>query len=164
MNKKRSIDFILIIFILGLLLIFGGCSKSPERRKTWTTTSGSLPKKPTQGQIFRDRDNNSWAYNAALGAWVLGSGGYRYYPETNSYTDGSGKTVIPPRSISSGISEGVKARVSPKKKVVLQKNHKLKRHQKRSILGKNLELIGYIECAEDNNKKVLKDSKIFLGI
>ncbi len=33
MNKKRSIDFILIIFILGLLLIFGGCSKSPERRK-----------------------------------------------------------------------------------------------------------------------------------
>ena len=86
MNKKRSIDFILIIFILGLLLIFGGCSKSPERRKTWTTTSDSLPKKPTQGQIFRDRDNNSWAYNAALGAWVLGSGGYRYYPETNSYT------------------------------------------------------------------------------
>lgn len=81
MNKKRSIDFILIIFILGLLLIFGGCSKSPERRKTWTTTSDSLPKKPTQGQIFRDRDNNSWAYNAALGAWVLGSGGYRYYPE-----------------------------------------------------------------------------------
>ena len=55
MNKKRSIDFILIIFILGLLLIFGGCSKSPERRKTWTTTSDSLPKKPTQGQIFRDR-------------------------------------------------------------------------------------------------------------
>lgn len=101
MNKKRSIDFILIIFILGLLLIFGGCSKSPERRKTWTTTSDSLPKKPTQGQIFRDRNNNSWAYNAALGAWVLGSGGYRYYPETNSYTDGSGKTVIPPRSISS---------------------------------------------------------------
>lgn len=164
MNKKRSIDFILIIFILGLLLIFGGCSKSPERRKTWTTTSDSLPKKPTQGQIFRDRDNNSWAYNAALGAWVLGSGGYRYYPETNSYTDGSGKTVIPPRSISSGISEGVKARVSPKKKVVLTKEPQIKETSKRSILGRNLELIGYIECAEDNNKKVLKDSKIFLGI
>lgn len=164
MNKKRSIDFILIIFILGLLLIFGGCSKSPERRKTWTTTSDSLPKKPTQGQIFCDRDNNSWAYNAALGAWVLGSGGYRYYPETNSYTDGSGKTVIPPRSISSGISEGVKARVSPKKKVVLTKEPQIKETSKRSILGRNLELIGYIECAEDNNKKVLKDSKIFLGI
>lgn len=44
-------------------MIFGGCSKSPERRKTWTTTSDSLPKKPTQGQIFRDRDNNSWGFN-----------------------------------------------------------------------------------------------------
>lgn len=94
----------------------------------------------------------------------MGSGGYRYYPETNSYTDGSGKTVIPPRSISSGISEGVKARVSPKKKVVLTKEPQIKETSKRSILGRNLELIGYIECAEDNNKKVLKDSKIFLGI
>ena len=81
-------------------------------------------------------DNNSWAYNAALGAWVLGSGGYRYYPETNSYTDGSGKTVIPPRSISSGISEGVKARVSPKKKVVLTKEPQIKETSKKKYTRK----------------------------
>lgn len=64
------------------------------------------------------------------------SGGYRYYPETNSYTDGSGKTVIPPRSISSGISEGVKARVSPKKKVTLTKEPTVRETSKKKYTRK----------------------------
>lgn len=114
MSKKRSrsIDFILIILILGLLLILGGCSEFQEQRKQWTfTTSDSLPRNPKHGQVF----NNSWIYNSAVGAWILGSGGYRYYPKTDSYTDVSGKAITPPRSVSLEISEGIKAR---EKKVI----------------------------------------------
>lgn len=123
-KRSRSIDFILIILILGLLLILGGCSEFQKQRKLWTTTSDSLPRNPKHGQVF----NNSWAYNAALGAWVLGNGGYRYYPGTNSYTDVTGKTITPPRSVSSEISEGIKAR---EKKVILTKEPTVKKTSKK---------------------------------
>lgn len=103
------------VIALSTLMFFASCSnstKSGELQKV-----DSLPSNPTSGQVYKDSNGHDWIYDMAMGAWLMNtinnsgnSRHYYYYPSTGSYTDNSGRAVVPPSNISNGISNGVKAR------------------------------------------------------
>ena len=117
---KKNFRYCSSVIALGTLMFFAGCSNStkPQDGKggTETVKVDSLPSQPKDQQKYVDSNGNQWVYNAILMHWALsGSGGnsYYYYPSTGTYTDQNKNTVTPPATVSSGISNGVKARTEP---------------------------------------------------
>lgn len=115
------------VIALSTLMFFASCSNSTKTTDQGIQKVDSLPRNPTSGQVYHDSNEHSWVYDAILMRWALGStsGGnnYYYYPSTNSYSDNTGKTITPPASVKTGISDGVKARTQTvtKTKVNLSK-------------------------------------------
>lgn len=110
---------------LATMMFFASCSSCTNNdgdKKVIKTDS--LPRNPTQGQVYHDNNGHSWVYDAILMRWALGGGSmggsnnYYYYPSTGSYQDNAGRAVTPPASVSSGISDGVKARTQTVTKTV----------------------------------------------
>ena len=117
---KKEFKYCSSVIAMGTLMFLSSCSGCTKTEEQGVMKVDSLPRNPTAGQVYHDSNNHSWVYDMAMGAWIMNmvnSNGqrdhvnnYYYYPSTGSYTDGSGKTVTPPASVSSGISDGVKAR------------------------------------------------------
>ena len=119
------------VITLSTLMFFASCSNSTKTTDQGVQKVDSLPRNPTSGQVYHDSNGHNWVYDMAMGAWIMntinGSSGrsnnYYYYPSTGYYTDGTGRTVTPPASVKTGISDGVKARTQTvtKTKVNLSK-------------------------------------------
>ena len=119
---KKNFRYCSSVIALGTLMFFAGCSNSTkpqqEGGKTESVKVDSLPSQPKDQQKYVDSNGNQWAFNALLGAWCLSNSmnngaSYYYYPSTGTYTDQDKNAVTPPASVSSGISNGVKARTEP---------------------------------------------------
>lgn len=117
---KKNFKYCSSVIALGTLMFFAGCSNSTkpdDKGKPETVKVDSLPSKPVDKQTYSDSNGNQWMWNAAMMCWMMNNSGrennYYYYPSTGSYTDPSGRTVTPPSSVSSGISNDVKARTQP---------------------------------------------------
>lgn len=112
MNKKVYIGGV----TLATLMFFSSCSNSTGNRqestKTITKDSVMLPRTATDGQVYRDNNGNNWMFNAMMGYWIMSSfdrnsgreNHYYYYPSTGKYQDGSGSVVVPPASVTSGVT------------------------------------------------------------
>lgn len=112
---KKEFKYCSSVIALGTLMFLSSCSGCTKTEEQGVMKVDSLPRNPTAGQVYHDSNNHSWVYDAMMMRWIMDGGGsshnnYYYYPSTGSYTDGTGKSVTPPASVSSGISDGVKAR------------------------------------------------------
>ena len=114
---KKKFKYCSSIIALGTLMFFSSCSNSTNYQKEGVRTikTDSLPKNPKDGQVYRDNNGHSWIYDYAMMRWMFGGSGgsgntYYYYPSSGTYQDNTGRTVNPPASVSSGISDGIKAR------------------------------------------------------
>ena len=118
---KKNFKYCSSVIALGTLMFFAGCSNSTKPQdsngKSETVKVDSLPSQPKNQQKYTDSNGNQWAWNAAMMCWMMSNSGggnnYYYYPSTGNYTDDKGKAVTPPAVVSSGISNGVKARTEP---------------------------------------------------
>ena len=120
---KKDFKYCSSIIALGTLMFFAGCSNSTTKRdadgkETKTVKVDSLPSNPKDQQRYTDSNGHSWIYDYAMARWMLsgidgGGNTYYYYPSTGNYSDQTGKTVTPPSTVSTGISNGVKARTEP---------------------------------------------------
>ena len=112
---KKEFKYCSSVIALGTLMFLSSCSGCTKTEEQGVMKVDSLPRNPTAGQVYHDSNNHSWVYDAMMMRWIMDGGGsshnnYYYYPSTGSYTDGAGRSVTPPASVSSGISDGVKAR------------------------------------------------------
>lgn len=112
---KKEFKYCSSVIALGTLMFLSSCSGCTKTEEQGVMKVDSLPRNPTAGQVYHDSNNHSWVYDAMMMRWIMDGGSsshnnYYYYPSTGSYTDGTGKSVTPPASVSSGISDGVKAR------------------------------------------------------
>lgn len=118
---KKNFKYCSSVIALGTLMFFAGCSNSTKPQdsngKPETVKVDSLPSQPKDQQKYTDSNGNQWAWNAAMMCWMMSNSGggnnYYYYPSTGNYTDDKGKAVAPPATVSSGISNGIKARTEP---------------------------------------------------
>lgn len=54
-----------------------------------------VPENPSNGDVYKDDNNNRWIWNAIMGAWMVNSmsgGHHYYYPTTNRWTN-TGDTI-----------------------------------------------------------------------
>lgn len=112
---KKEFKYCSSVIALETLMFLSSCSGCTKTEEQGVMKVDSLPRNPTAGQVYHDSNNHSWVYDAMMMRWIMDGGGsshnnYYYYPSTGSYTDGAGRSVTPPASVSSGISDGVKAR------------------------------------------------------
>lgn len=112
---KKEFKYCSSVIALGTLMFLSSCSGCTKTEEQGVMKVDSLPRNPKAGQVYHDSNDHSWVYDAMMMRWIMDGGSsshnnYYYYPSTGSYTDGAGKSVTPPASVSSGISNGVKAR------------------------------------------------------
>lgn len=75
-------------------------------------SENKIPENPSNGDVYKDDNNNRWIWNALMGAWMVNSinGSHHYfYPTTNRWTNlGDTVTRARPSHVSTHAVAGIR--------------------------------------------------------